>query len=119
MSSRGTFATAAAIAALVLSACGTSGAPSPSAATGGPAASASTSAAPSGAVKLLLVGFPDEDSIEPTTGHKIPGIGQLKDKFTAANPTIDLQITNIPWGSGATAYTAKTQSMVQNNEACV
>ena len=129
MSSRRTFGTAAAIAALVLSACN-SGAPVTSAPATQAAAPPSTGAAsqsasqpattpPSGKVTVLLVGFPDDDTVDATTGHKIPGIGHLKDAFTAANPTIDLQLINIPWGSGATAYTAKTESMVQNNEACV
>ena len=112
------------VSALVVAACGggavESPAPSASAApSSAPSATAAPSTTPSGTVELLLVGFPDEDSIDATTGAKIPGIGKLKELFAAANPTIDLQITNIPWGSGATNYTAKTQSMIQNNEACV
>ena len=39
--------------------------------------------------------------------------------FEAAHPTIDMQIINIPWGSGATGYGPKTESMIQAQEACV
>jgi len=70
-------------------------------------------------VTLLLVGFPDEDTKDPTTGAPIPGVGHLHDMFEAAYPSINLTIINIPWGEGSTNYTAKTTSMLQNNEACV
>src|ERR1041385_4722974 len=63
-----------------------------------------TPAPATGVVKVLLIGKPDEDSIDPVTGAKIPGIQQLKDMFEAAHPEIDMQIINIPWGSGATGY---------------
>src|ERR1044072_3285205 len=53
-----------------------------------------TPAPASGVVKVLLIGKPDEDSIDPVTGAKIPGIQHLKDAFTAANPNIDIQIIN-------------------------
>src|SRR5687767_4595150 len=56
----------------------------------------------SGEVKVLLIGKPDEDGIDPLTGAPIPGVGQLETMFETAYPNIDLQITNIPWGSGAT-----------------
>jgi len=68
---------------------------------------------------MLLVGFPDEDTTDPTTGAPVPGIAHLEQMFETANPTIDLKIINIPFGEGATNYTAKTTSMLQNNEACV
>ena len=76
-----------------------------------------TPAPASGEVKVLLIGKPDEDSIDPVSGASIPGIQQLKDEFTAANPNIDMQILNIPWGSGATGYGPKTESMIQAQEA--
>jgi multiple sugar transport system substrate-binding protein len=75
--------------------------------------------AASGAVKILMIGFPDEDSIDALTGDTKPGIGKLEAMFEKANPTIDLQITNIPWGSGATGYAPKTEAMIQAQEACI
>jgi multiple sugar transport system substrate-binding protein len=125
-------ALAALSAAVVIAAgCGSAAAP-PGATAGGASAttaaasdaastapSAAASSAPTGTVKVLLVGMPDDDSISPTTGATIPGVGKLKTAFAAANPTIDLQITNIPWGEGSTGYGPKTQAMVQANEACV
>ena len=78
-----------------------------------------TPAPVSGEVKVLLIGKPDEDGIDPVTGNPQPGIAQLEAMFEAAYPTIDIQITNIPWGSGSTAYSAKTESMIQAQEACV
>jgi hypothetical protein len=78
-----------------------------------------TPAPVSGAVKVLLIGKPDEDGIDPLTGNPIPGIKQLETMFETANPNIDIQITNIPWGSGATGYGPKTESMIQAQEACV
>src|SRR5574338_351651 len=53
-----------------------------------------TPAPASGEVKVLLIGKPDEDSIDPVTGANIPGIQHLKDMFEAAHPNIDLQIIN-------------------------
>jgi len=50
----------------------------------------------SGEVKVLLIGKPDEDSIDPVTGKDIPGIQQLEAMFETAYPNIDMQITNIP-----------------------
>jgi len=70
-------------------------------------------------VKLLMVGYPDEDSIDPVTGNTVPGLQHLRDAFSAANPTIDLQIISIPWGEGATSYSAKTEAMITANEACL
>ena len=78
-----------------------------------------TPAPASGEVKVLLIGKPDEDSIDPVTGADIPGLQNLKDAFAAANPNIDMQIINIPWGSGSTGYGPKTESMIQAQEACV
>ena len=73
----------------------------------------------SGEVKVLLIGKPDEDGIDPLTGAPIPGIKHLKEMFEAAHPSIDMQIINIPWGSGATGYSPKTETMIQGQEACV
>ena len=78
-----------------------------------------TAAPPSGDVTVLLIGKPDQDGIDPVTGAQIPGIQHLKDMFEAAYPSINLNIINIPWGSGATNYTAKTEAMIQAQEACV
>lgn len=78
-----------------------------------------TAAPASGVVKILLLGKPDEDGVDPLTGAPVPGIGKLKDMFEKAHPEIDLQITNIPYGSGATGYGPKTEAMIQAQEACV
>jgi ABC-type glycerol-3-phosphate transport system substrate-binding protein len=78
-----------------------------------------TAAPPSGAVKVLLIGKPDEDSIDQVTGKPIPGVAQLEKMFEEKYPTIDLQIINIPWGSGSTGYGPKTETMIQAQEACV
>lgn len=78
-----------------------------------------TPAPATGTVKVLLLGKPDEDGLDPLTGAPIPGIGQLKDMFEKAHPEIDLQIINIPYGSGATGYGPKTEAMIQAQEACV
>ncbi len=73
----------------------------------------------SGEVTAMLIGKPDEDTIDPVTGAPQPGVGQLEAMFEEAYPNIDLTIINIPWGSGATAYSAKTESMIQAQEACI
>jgi multiple sugar transport system substrate-binding protein len=78
-----------------------------------------TKAPPSGVVKVLLIGKPDEDSIDQVTGKPVPGVQQLKKMFEEKYPTIDMQIINIPWGSGATGYGPKTETMIQAQEACV
>src|SRR5690349_3263990 len=70
-------------------------------------------------VKVMMIGYPDQDTTDPVTGTKVPGIGQLQQEFDAANPSIDLQIINIPWGSGATSYSAKTDAMLQAGDACL
>ncbi|MEQ1768715.1 MAG: extracellular solute-binding protein [Devosia sp.] len=70
-------------------------------------------------VTVLTIGYPDEDSTDAVTGTTSPGIGKLEAAFEAANPTIDLQITNIPWGEGATGYAPKTEAMIQANESCL
>jgi multiple sugar transport system substrate-binding protein len=70
-------------------------------------------------VKVMTIGYPDQDSTDPVTGVKVPGIGQLQQEFDQANPNIDLQIINIPWGSGATSYSAKTDAMLQAGDACL
>jgi hypothetical protein len=73
----------------------------------------------SGEVKVLLVGTQEEDGIDPVTGKTIPGSKQLEKAFETAYPAIDLQIINIPWGSGATGYGPKTEAMIQGQEACL
>jgi multiple sugar transport system substrate-binding protein len=78
-----------------------------------------TPAPASGEVKVLLIGKPDEDSIDPVSGANIPGVQQLEAMFESQQPGIDLQIINIPWGSGATGYGPKTESMIQAQEACL
>ncbi|MHB1104600.1 MAG: extracellular solute-binding protein [Devosia sp.] len=70
-------------------------------------------------VPVLMIGYPDEDSVDAVTGVTSPGIGKLEAAFEAANPDIDLVITNIPWGSGATGYATKTEAMIQGGEACL
>lgn len=78
-----------------------------------------TPAPASGVVKVLLVGRQDEDGIDPITGKTLPGIKHLEEAFEAAHPTIDVQLTNIPFGAGVTAYGPKTEAMIQGQEACV
>ena len=76
------------------------------------AASAKPNASGQSVVKVMMIGYPDKDSTDPVTGAKVPGIGQLQSAFEKANPSINLQIINIPWGSGATSYSAKTDAMI-------
>src|SRR3569833_2438311 len=52
-------------------------------------------------VTVLTVGYPDEDTTDAVSGVTTPGIKHLTDAFAAANPDIELVVTNIPWGSGA------------------
>jgi multiple sugar transport system substrate-binding protein len=78
-----------------------------------------TPAPPSGVVKVLVVGKPDTDSVDPVTGEAIPGLQHLHDMFAASHPNIDLQIISIPWGEGSTGYGPKTESMIQSQEACL
>ena len=70
-------------------------------------------------IKWLLVGYPDADSVDAVSGVTVPGIQHLQDAFHAANPDINLEIISIPWGEGATSYSAKTEAMIQANEACL
>lgn len=70
-------------------------------------------------VTLLTIGYPDIDSTDAVTGAVSPGIGRLEAAFEAANPSIDLVITNIPWGEGASGYAPKTEAMIQANESCL
>ena len=73
----------------------------------------------SGEVTVMLIGKPIEDTIDPITGADIPGVANLEAMFEEAYPNIDLTILNIDWGSGSTSYSAKTESMIQAQEACV
>ncbi len=70
-------------------------------------------------VTFLTIGYPDKDTTDAVTGAVSPGIDKLQAAFEAANPDIDLVITNIPWGDGATGYTPKTEAMVQANQSCL
>jgi multiple sugar transport system substrate-binding protein len=70
-------------------------------------------------VKVMMIGYPDKTSTDAITGAKVPGISELQSAFDKANPSIDLQIINIPWGSGATSYSAKTDAMLKSNGACL
>ncbi|WP_344449028.1 extracellular solute-binding protein [Acrocarpospora macrocephala] len=70
-------------------------------------------------MKVLMIGYPDEDGIDAVTGAKTPGIGQLQAAFDKANPTIKMEIVSIPWGEGATGYAPKTEAMIKANEACL
>ncbi len=115
-------------AAILFAACGTSTPASPAASPPAGSAAAPPSSQPSaatgdqaasGEVKVLLIGKPDEDTTDPLTGLPVPGVKHLEQAFETAYPKIDLQIVNIPWGSGATGYAVKTQSMIQAQEACV
>jgi multiple sugar transport system substrate-binding protein len=83
------------------------------------ASSAKTSGGNQTVVKVMTIGYPDKDTKDAVTGATVPGIGQLRDAFEKANPSIDLQIINIPWGSGASSYSAKTQAMINGNDACL
>jgi multiple sugar transport system substrate-binding protein len=81
--------------------------------------SSGAAAADNTVVKVLTIGYPDADGLDPVTGAPVPGIGQLKAAFEKANPTITLDFINIPWGSGATSYASKTEAMMKANEACL
>ncbi|GAA3598262.1 extracellular solute-binding protein [Kribbella ginsengisoli] len=70
-------------------------------------------------VKVLLIGFPDQDGIDPVTGADTPGIGELKKRFNDTHSDIKLEIVNIPWGEGATGYAPKTEAMMKAGEACL
>lgn len=116
--------TALGVIALVLQACAPAAPTTPTATPGvtqspPTSPSATGTPGPSGEVTVLLIGKPDEDSIDPTTGLQVPGVGKLEELFETAHPEIDLRIINIPWGSGATSYSIKTKAMIQAQEACV
>src|ERR1700761_8162204 len=70
-------------------------------------------------VTLLTIGYPDKDTTDANTGAVSPGIDKLEAAFEKANPDIDLVVTNIAWGDGATGYTPKTEAMVQANQSCL
>ena len=70
-------------------------------------------------VTLLTVGYNDKDTVDPATGATTPGVDKLEAAFEAANPNIDLVITNIPWGEGATGYAPKTEAMIKANQSCL
>jgi len=72
-----------------------------------------------GDVTALMIGWPDEDGIDATTGKPTVGVQHLVEWFEAKHPDINLTIRNIPWGSGSTGYGPVTETMVQANEACV
>src|SRR3569832_1617975 len=70
-------------------------------------------------VTVLTIGYPDKDTTDAATGAVSPGSDMLEAAFEAANPTIDLVFTNIPWGEGATGYAPKTEAMVKANQSCL
>lgn len=70
-------------------------------------------------VTVLTIGYPDKDTTDAVSNAVTPGIGNLEAAFEAANPSIDLVVTNIPWGEGATGYAPKTEAMIQANESCL
>jgi ABC-type glycerol-3-phosphate transport system substrate-binding protein len=76
-------------------------------------------AADKAVVTFLTIGYPDKDTVDANTGATAPGIDKLEAAFEKANPDIDLQITNIAWGEGATGYTPKTEAMIQANQSCL
>jgi len=78
-----------------------------------------TVAADKTTVTLLTIGYPDKDTTDAATGAVKPGIDKLEAAFEAANPNIDLVITNIAWGEGATGYAPKTEAMVKANQSCL
>lgn len=78
-----------------------------------------TPAPVSGEVTVFLIGVEEEDGLDPLTGAEIPGSKKLKEMFEAAHPNITLNLITSPWGSGATSYSAKTESMIQAQEACI
>lgn len=78
-----------------------------------------TKAPPSGTVKVMVVGMPEQDTLDAVTGKTQPGIDKLVAMFKAKYPSIDLQMTTIPWGSGSTGYGPKTETSVQSQEYCV
>jgi ABC-type glycerol-3-phosphate transport system substrate-binding protein len=80
---------------------------------------APTAAPLSGVVKVVLFGKPDQDTVDPVSGTTAPGVDKLKAAFEKAYPNIDLQIISSPWGSGATGYGPKTETMIQSQEACL
>ena len=70
-------------------------------------------------VKVLMIGYPDKDTTDAS--HRRPGARHrpAQGGVRRRNPTIDLEIINIPWGSGATGYAPKTEAMIKANEACL
>jgi ABC-type glycerol-3-phosphate transport system substrate-binding protein len=83
------------------------------------AASMPVSAQDKAKVTVLTIGYPDKDTVDAATGGTTPGIDKLEAAFEKANPNIDLVITNIPWGEGATGYAPKTEAMVKANQSCL
>jgi multiple sugar transport system substrate-binding protein len=83
------------------------------------AATAPASAQDKAKVSVLTVGYNDKDTVDPATGATTPGVDKLEAAFEAANPNIDLVITNIPWGEGATGYAPKTEAMIKANQSCL
>jgi ABC-type glycerol-3-phosphate transport system substrate-binding protein len=77
------------------------------------------SAADKQQVTFLTIGYPDKDTTDAVTNAVSPGIDKLEAAFEAANPDIDLVITNIPWGEGASGYAPKTEAMIQANQSCL
>ena len=83
------------------------------------ASAASAAKAPPTVIKVLTIGYPNNTTTDPATGLTEPGIQTLQSEFNKANPSISLQIINIPWGTGSTSYSLKTDAMIKTNAACI
>ncbi|MDC3416040.1 extracellular solute-binding protein [Aquibacillus salsiterrae] len=67
-------------------------------------------------VKVQLIGdFSMEDSTDPITGVKTPGLKNLKDEFEKQYPGATVEFIIMPWEG----YTEKTQAMLTSGEADV
>jgi ABC-type glycerol-3-phosphate transport system substrate-binding protein len=67
-------------------------------------------------VKVQLIGdFSMEDSTDPITGEKTPGLNTLKEEFEKQHPGATVEFILMPWEG----YTEKTQAMLTSGEADV
>ncbi|MBM7570327.1 extracellular solute-binding protein [Aquibacillus albus] len=67
-------------------------------------------------VKVQLIGdFSMEDSTDPITGVKTPGLHVLKEEFESQHPGATVEFIIMPWEG----YTEKTQAMLTSKEADV
>lgn len=68
-------------------------------------------------VRVLLVGYAMEDGQDALTKKNYLGLTKLAPKIKEQLPEAPIEFISIPWGTGATNYTAKTQAMLLANEA--